>query len=143
MGKYFKTSEDLIATFSAFYDLLRYDKIIGPKMAESGIVIRFEYTDPGAWCTINARDASADQGAYADFVWNDSEPEPEAVIRIKADIAHRFWHGRENPFVGVALGRMKIKGNTAKVLALLPAFEPAYRMYPRFLKKTGRGDIAL
>lgn len=143
MGRYFHTSDDLIHTFSVFYDELKYNPAMGPRLAASRIIIRFEYRNPAAAVTIDARNRPAEPGAYATFVWNAAEPEPEAVIRITADYAHRFWHGRENPFLGAATGKIQITGNRAKVLALLPAFQPAYRLYPDVLRRMGRPDLVV
>ena len=143
MGKYFQNKDEFVDIFSTFYDILKFDKKVGTRLAASRIIVRFEYSDPDAWCTIDASRKPQEPGAYAAFVWDSPEPEPEVIFHVTADFAHRFWHGKENALLSAATGKIRASGNTAKALAILPAFKPAYRLYPRVLKQIGRADLVV
>ena len=62
----------------------------------------------------------------------DTDLEPEVVMSMEADTAHRFWLGKVNVTVALARGQMKAKGPVAKILKLVPLTKP---IFPRY-----RGD---
>ena len=61
-----------------------------------GIVIQFRYTDPDAVTTVNAKDKPTQPGAFADVIHGPTNLKPDAVLSMKADVAHAFWHGKVN-----------------------------------------------
>ena len=140
---YYKDKKEFVEIMSSLFDEMKRHPKVGPAIKKAKIIVKFVYKNPDASVLVNAADDTGDPDVYFDFEWEADAPKPDVTMISSADFSHRFWHGKENPFVGVALGRIKIKGNTAKALALLPVFEPAYRQYPKFLRKIGRGDIAL
>ena len=50
--------------------------------------------------------------------------EPEVVMSMEADTAHRFWLGKVNVTVALARGQIKAKGPVAKILKLVPLTKP-------------------
>ncbi|HOX27826.1 MAG TPA: SCP2 sterol-binding domain-containing protein [bacterium] len=143
MSKYFKNKDEFVKTLTALFERLKSDPKVGPDVAKAKIAIRFEYSDLGVSVLINGRDKPADPKDYLSYEWDGKSTEPDVTMSNSADFCHRFWHGKENPVMAIALGKIKIKGDAAKAMALLPAIKPAYKIYPQVLKEIGRSDIAL
>ena len=65
--------------------------------------------------------------------------EPEVVMTMDADTAHRFWLGKVNVTVALARGQMKAKGPVAKILKLVPLTKP---VFPRYRAQLEAGPAA-
>ena len=64
--------------------------------------------------------------------------EPEVVMTMDADTAHRFWLGKVNVTVALARGQMKAKGPVAKILKLVPLVKPVFPRYRQQLEERPR-----
>ena len=71
----------------------------------------------------------------------ESDLEPEVVMSMEADTAHKFWLGKVNVTVALARGQMKAKGPVAKILKLVPLTKPVFPRYRRMLDDAGRKDL--
>ena len=60
-----------------------------------------------------------------------SDLDPEVVMALEADTAHRFWLGKVNVTVALARGQIKAKGPVAKILRLVPIVKPVFQPIPR------------
>ena len=89
------------------------DEDLGIQQANT--IVRNEYSDPDAVITIRLRPG---EETRVDF--GDSALEPEIVMTMKADVAHRFWLGEVNVPLALAHGEMVANGPTAKILRLVP-----------------------
>jgi putative sterol carrier protein len=67
--------------------------------------------------------------------------EPEVVMTMDADTAHRFWLGKVNVTVALARGQIKAKGPVAKILKLVPLVKPVFPRYRSILERAGREDL--
>ena len=67
--------------------------------------------------------------------------EPEVVMSMEADTAHKFWLGKVNVTVALARGQMKAKGPVAKILKLVPLVKPVFPRYRKMLEEAGRQDL--
>ena len=68
--------------------------------------------------------------------------EPEVVMTMEADTAHRFWLGKVNVTVALARGQMKAKGPVAKILKLVPLTKPVFPRYRALLEQDGTAGPA-
>ena len=71
----------------------------------------------------------------------DTDMEPEVIMSMEADTAHRFWLGKVNVTVALARGQMKAKGPVAKILKLVPLTKPVFPRYRAILEESGRQDL--
>jgi len=142
-SKYFKSKEEFVEVMTALFEKLKYDPKIGPDVKRSNIIIRFEYHDPDATVTIDAKNTPADPKAYVSYAWDVKSPEPEVIMSNSGDFCLRFWQGKENPVLAMTLGKLKARGNVTKALALLPAIKPAYKLFPKILKDMGKGHMVV
>ena len=62
---------------------------------------------------------------------------------MKADVAHAFWQGKVNLLGAIAKRDIVVQGPLPKVLKLLPAVEPLYKVYPALLREKGLGNLVL
>ena len=139
----FKDSAQFYATVGELMDRAKKDPVVGPKIAKSGLIIQFRYTDPEAVTTINAKDKPSQPGAFVDVIHGPCTLKPDVVMSMKADISHAFWHGKVNLLS--ALGKKDIiaQGPIPKIIKLLPAVQPLYRQYPQLLREKGFESLIL
>lgn len=141
---YFKDTEELYACLGTLFKRVSHDKDLGPKIAGSGLVVRFIYTDPDGSITTDARSRPAnDPEAFFTVLHGDNALEPDVTMTMKADIGHQFWFGKVNLLMAVNRRQIVPKGPMAKIFKLLPVIVPAYKMYPQVIKDLGKDHIML
>ncbi|MGI8630941.1 MAG: SCP2 sterol-binding domain-containing protein [Solirubrobacterales bacterium] len=134
---YFKDEDEVHAFLGQILKECLADEELGPKFRQADTVVRYEYADPDTSVTVPLED-----GAGPDDVdFGDSEREPEVVMRMDADTAHRFWLGEVNVTVALARGQIKAKGPVAKVLKLVPLTKPVFPKYRQMIEDSGRDDL--
>jgi hypothetical protein len=139
----FRDAAQFYDTVGELMDRAKKDPKVGPKIASSGIIIQFRYTDPDAVTTVNAKDKPTQPGAFADVFHGPTSLKPDAILSMKADVAHAFWHGKVNLLTALAKKDIVLQGPLPKILKLLPAVEPLYKVYPVLLKEKGYGDLVM
>ena len=98
--------------------------------------MRYEFHDPDSQVTVRLQ---PDQPGDVDF--GDSDMEPDVVMSMAADTAHKFWLGQVNVTVAMARGQIKAKGPVAKILKLVPLTKPVFPRYKAQLEEQGRTDL--
>ena len=126
-----KKFEDVLG---GFFNLLADTPLVADKLLKSDLIIRFNYTDPNCILVI---DCSGDK---IDVRPGDTETKTIVEMKMKADIAHKFWYGKVNLTMALARRQMVAKGPVPKILKLLPAIKPSYAMYPKYLDENGFGQ---
>jgi len=139
----FRDSDQFYACVGALMDRAKCDPGVGPKIAKSGIIIQFRYSDPEAVTTINARQAPTQPGAFVDVVHGPTALKPDVTMTMKADTSHAFWHGRINLVAALAKREIIAAGPIPKILKLLPAVEPLYKQYPVLLREKGLDRLVM
>jgi hypothetical protein len=139
----FRNSKHFYECVGELMDRAKQDPSVGPKIAKSGIIIQFRYTDPEAMTTINARDKPTQPGAFVDVIHGPCTLKPDVSMIMKADVSHAFWHGKVNLVEALARKQIVATGPIPKILKLLPAVQPLYKRYPALLKEKGYPDMIL
>lgn len=139
----FRDAKQFYETVGALMDKAKVDPNIGPKIAKSGIVIQFRYTDPDALTTINAKAKPTQAGAFVDVIHGPTKLTADVVMSMKADVSHAFWHGKVNLLGAIAKRDIVVQGPLPKVLKLLPAVEPLYKIYPVMLREKGLPNLVI
>jgi hypothetical protein len=139
----FRNADHFYETVGELMDRAKADPQVGPKIAKSGIVIQFRYTDPDATTTVNAKEKPTQPGAFVDIFHGQTNLKPDVVMIMKADIAHAFWHGKVNLISALAKKEIVAQGPIPKILKLLPAVEPLYKEYPALLREKGYTAMVL
>lgn len=139
----FKDSNQFYECVGELMDRAKRDPQVGPKIAKSGIVIQFRYSEPDAQTTVNGKDRPSEHGAYVDVIHGPCNLRPDVVMTMKADVSHAFWHGKVNLLSALTRKEIVAEGPIPKILKLLPAVQPLYKVYPNILKEKGYSNLIL
>ncbi len=134
---YFRDTAHFYETVGTLMDRAKTDPQVGPKIAKSGLIIQFQYRNPEAITTINARGKPSQPGAFLDVIHGPTPLKPDIEMSMDADTANLFWNKKINLAAAITKGQIKVKGPLPRVLALLPAIEPLYAQYRALLKEKG------
>ena len=133
---YFKDADEVYAYIGRLFEELAGDEELGPRFRKANTIVQYQYRDPESRITVRlfeGEDGRVDCG--------DTAMEPEVVMTMDADTAHRFWLGQVNVTVAMARGQMKARGPVAKILKLVPLVKPVFPRYRKMLEDAGRGDL--
>jgi len=133
---YFKDAGEVYAYIGKLFQDLADDEELAPQFQKANTVVQYRYRNPESTVTVrlvDGEDGRVDCGETA--------LEPEVVMSMDADTAHRFWLGKVNVTVALARGQMKAKGPVAKILKLVPLTKPVFPRYRRMLEDAGRDDL--
>lgn len=141
--KYFKDSEEMYKIHSALFDHVVSHPEIGPELAKSNLIVRFEVSDPDGVITVNCKEKPSEKGKYFSYICGESDLEPDITFINSSDFSHEFWHGKVNVMAALLAGKTKAKGNIPAALKLLPIIKPAFKLYPKILSQIGREDLII
>lgn len=130
----FESAEKFEEILAGFFRKMGDTPAIADKLLASGLIIRFNYTDPDLVIVV---DCSGDK---IDVRPHDTETKSIVEMSMSADTAHRFWFGKVNLTIALTRKEIVAKGPIPKVLKLLPAIKPSYAMYPEYLEANGYGE---
>ncbi len=133
---YFKDAQEVYDTIGRLFVDLASDDELGPKFRKADTIVQYQYRDPDSTVTVRLQ-----EGQPGDVDFGDSEMDPEVVMSMEADTAHRFWLGQVNVTVALARGQIKAKGPVAKILKLVPLTKPVFPRYKAQLESDGRSDL--
>ena len=133
---YFKDAGEVYATIGKLFQDLKDDEELAPKFRQANTIVQYQYREPESRITVKLIEGEEGQVDFGDTVL-----EPEVVMTMDADTAHRFWLGEVNVTVALARGQMKAKGPVAKILKLVPLVKPVFPRYRRQLEAAGRRDL--
>lgn len=139
----FRDSAQFYECVGELMDRAKMDPKVGPKIAKSGLIIQFRYSDPDAVTTIDARGKPDQPGAYLNVIHGETDLKPDVLMSMKADISHAFWHGKVNLLSALSKKQIVAEGPIPKILKLLPAVQPLYKEYPQLLREKGYGDLVM
>lgn len=133
---YFKDDQEVYQYIGKLFEDLLQDDVLAPQFKKANTVVQYQYRNPESQITVkmvDGEDGQVDLGS--------TELQPEVVMSMDADTAHRFWLGKVNVTVALARGQMKAKGPVAKILKLVPLVKPVFPRYRAELENAGRSDL--
>jgi putative sterol carrier protein len=133
---YFKDAQDVYDTIGRLFAELAVDEELAPQFRQANTIVQYQHRDPESTITVRLR---PDEPTDVDF--GETELEPEVVMSMEADTAHRFWLGQVNVTTALARGQIKASGPVAKILKLVPLTKPAFPRYKALLEAQGRDDL--
>jgi putative sterol carrier protein len=132
----FKNDQEVYDFIGKLFKDLAEDEELGPRFRKADTIVQYQYTNPDSQITVKMKDG---QEGQVDF--GPSDLDPEIVMTMEADTAHKFWLGGLNVTMALARGQMKAKGPVAKVLKLVPLTKPIFPRYRQMLEDAGRQDL--
>ena len=133
---YFKDAQEVYDHIGKLLQGLVDDDELAPKFQKANTIVQWQYRDPESQITARLTE---DEEGRVDLGTTDLEP--EVVMTMDADTAHRFWLGNVNVTIALARGQMKAKGPVAKILKLVPLVKPVFPRYKAQLEADGRRDL--
>jgi hypothetical protein len=133
---YFKDAQEVYETIGRLFVELAADDELAPKFRKANTILQYSYREPDSTITVRLQ-----EGQPGDVDFGETEMEPEVVMSMEADTAHRFWLGKVNVTVALARGQIKAHGPVAKILKLVPLTKPVYPRYKALLESQGREDL--
>lgn len=133
---YFKDADEVYQYIGKLFVDLTEDDELRPKFQKANTIVQYQYRNPESQITVKMLEGEDGQ---VDF--GDTSLDPEVVMTMEADTAHKFWLGKVNVTVALARGQMKAKGPVAKILKLVPLVKPVFPRYRQMLEEAGRTDL--
>jgi putative sterol carrier protein len=133
---YFKDAQEVYDTIGKLFAELAEDEELAPKFRKANTIVQYNHRDPDAPITVRLKE---DEPVDVDF--GETEMEPDVVMSMEADTAHRFWLGQVSVPVALARGEIKASGPVAKILKLVPLTKPVFPRYKALLEAQGRDDL--
>ena len=133
---YFKDEQEVYDYIGKLFQDLAKDDELWAKFRRANTIVQYQFRNPESQITVRMReneDAQVDLGP--------SDLEPEVLMTMEADTAHKFWLGKFNVTVALARVQMKAKGPVAKILKLVPLVKPVFPRYKQMLESAGREDL--
>jgi putative sterol carrier protein len=133
---YFKDEQEVYDYIGQLFRDLAEDEELWPKFQRANTIVQYRFSKPESQITVRMQegtDSQVDVGS--------SEMDPEVLMTMEADTAHKFWLGKVNVTVALARGQMKAKGPVAKILKLVPLVKPVFPRYRQMLTDAGREDL--
>ena len=134
---YFKDADEVYQHIGKLFEDLTQDSELAPKFRKANAIVQYQYRNPESQITVRMTE---DDEPKVDC--GETDMQPEVVMTMEADTAHRFWLGKVNVTVALARGQMKAKGPVAKILKLVPLVKPVFPRYRQQLADAGRQDLA-
>jgi putative sterol carrier protein len=133
---YFKDADEVYRYIGKLFEDLAQDDELAPKFRRANTIVQYQYREPDSTITVKLIE---DEDGRVDL--GDTDMEPEVMMSMEADTAHKFWLGKVNVTVALARGQMKAKGPVAKILKLVPLVKPVFPRYRKMLEDSGRQDL--
>jgi len=134
---YFKDEQEVYEHLGALFLDLNADEELGPQFRKANTIVQYVYRKPDSQITVKLL-----EGEEGQVDLGPTRLEPEVVMTMEADTAHRFWLGKVNVTMALARGQITAKGPVAKILKLVPLVKPVFPRYKAQLEAAGRHDLA-
>ena len=132
----FKDDQEVYQYIGKLFVELTDDPELSPKFRKADTIVQYRYSNPESQITVKMKEGEEGQ---VDF--GDTSLDPEIVMSMEADTAHKFWLGKVNVTMALAKGQMKAKGPVAKILKLVPLVKPVFPRYQKMLEDANRDDL--
>ena len=132
----FKDEQEVYQYIGRLFQELTDDPELSPKFRRADTIVQYRYSNPDSQITVKMKEG---QEGQVDF--GASDLDPEIVMTMEADTAHKFWLGKVNVTMALAKGQMKAKGPVAKILKLVPLVKPVFPRYQKMLEEENRDDL--
>ncbi|KUH83112.1 MULTISPECIES: SCP2 sterol-binding domain-containing protein [unclassified Mycobacterium] len=130
----FSNAAEVTKYIGGIFDDAFADPEIGPRLAEVGSVVAFDFSDPDAFVLVDLASKSV-QDHLADG------QTPAATLSMTADTGNAYWQGKVNLPLAMAKKKIQVEGNVASLLKLAPLSKKLTAHYIERLKNDGRDDL--
>jgi len=132
----FKNDQEVYQYIGKLFQDLADDPELSPKFRKADTIVQYRYSNPDSQITVVMKEG---EDSRVDF--GETDLQPEIVMTMDADTAHRFWLGKVNVTMAMAKGQMKAKGPVAKILKMVPLVKPVFPRYQKMVEESGRPEL--
>ncbi|MEA2249760.1 MAG: hypothetical protein QOI62_3935 [Solirubrobacteraceae bacterium] len=133
---YFKDADEVYAHLGKLFQDIVADDELGSRFQRTDTVVQYRLRNPDSQLTVRMLEAGERQVELGA-----TQTEPEVVMAMEADTAHRLWLGEVNVTIALARGEITARGPVAKILKLVPLAKPVIPRYRALLEAAGREDL--
>ena len=131
----FRSAKEFREVMDRTFDLMSTDPEMGPSLRDAEVPQRFEFPDLDLVVNV-AHAPEVVDGQHLRWAWTDDvEWEAEVKMQMDADVANRYFQGKENIAIAVARRRIKTSGNVKKALAIVPMTKPVFERYRDMIER--------
>jgi hypothetical protein len=136
--KGFRDAAEFRRVFERIFELMNETPEVGRKLRDAKAPHRFVITDLGLEFHVTAAPVEDEKaGRFLRWTWEKPGWEPLVTMRMSSEVANRYFQGKENVALAVALGRVKISGPPITLLQLAPVTNPIHPVYRAWLEREG------
>ncbi len=138
----FRDAEEFKGAFEHVFALMNEHPEIGRPLRDAHAPYRFLISDLGLEFNVDAAAPEAEkQGLFLRWTWGPASWTPAITLKLTSETANRYFQGKENVALAVALGRVKVSGPLLTILRLAPLTNPIHPLYRRWLEESGRRHL--
>ena len=131
----FTSSAEVVTYLGGIFEIAFQDEELAPRLKDTGLVVKFAYSDPDTVLVIDLGNAAVLQDA--------GDLDVGATMTMAADVGNAYWQGKENLPLAMARGKIGVSGNIASLLKLAPLSKKLFPVYVERLKQDGRHDLVV
>ena len=136
--KGFKDANEFKKVFEHIFQLMNEHPEVGRRLRDAHAPHKFEITDYGLEFNVTAApDADEKKGRFLKWVWGKADWEPVINMKMSSETANKYFQGKENIAIAIAMGRAKVRGPMSTLLRLAPVTTPIHPVYRKWLKDEG------
>lgn len=136
MGVELRSPQEFREVMDAAFALLSEDPEMGPSLRDADVPQRFEFEDVDMVCNVRAAAAGGGEHANLHWEWSDEvDWEPRVEMRMSAEVAVRYFQGKENIPIAIARRRIRTGGDLRAALALIPITKPVFEKFRALLEE--------
>ncbi|MEO6495856.1 MAG: sterol carrier protein [Solirubrobacteraceae bacterium] len=132
----FATEQDVYDQIGRLLEAMVDDERLVWQFQRADTVVQYRYHDPDAVITVDVR-----RDSEPSVVLGECDLEPEVIMSMAADTAHRFFLGDVNVTIALARREIVADGPVAKILKLVPLVKPFFPYYRAQLGASGRTEL--
>ena len=137
--QYWKDQTEPITAFLKLFEEASQDGELKTGLQKVNQLIWFDYTEDGPDCSFHV-DCRGGKIEY-----NPGKPvdQPDLVMSLSADDAHRSWSNKLNPVMAITRRKIRVKGSATGLLKLAPKLKKVAVIYNKVLADLGWHDKIL
>ncbi len=140
--KVFRDASEFRRVFEHLLGLMAETPEVGRKLRDARAPHRFLFTDLDLELNVDgSSEEDAARGRFLRWTWGPAPWSPVVTMRMTAEIANRFFQGKENVPLAIALGRVKLSGPPLTLLQLAPVTNPIHPAYRAWLRSSGHAHL--
>ena len=132
----FLNDDEALRYIGGIFEAAFADEEIGPRLVATGIVLRFDFTEPEAVVVVDMANQAVHKGEI-------EGRDASASMAMTCETANAYWQGKVNLPFAMARGKIKVNGQVADLLKIAPMGKKLFPVYVERLKDDGRQDLLL